>query len=495
MFKNRMIGLIALAIACQLMGCRSLPSDMHSRSCSSATVCNDEASWEMESLEDLTTSQPNPNSSVAASSLRTASFQPIDPIQPPERLISPEPTSPEPSIATDSLEELESLALEYNPALAQAYAVVDSRQGRWVQAGLPPNPKIGYIGEDIGDSDTIGSQGVFVQQQFIRGGKLGWSQAAAGAAIDQARADVASSRQRVLTDVRIGYIDFLIGSRRVQVAERLVEISNQAVRDTDELFRRGEVRRADSLRAEAEAGTTIVLSKNAVTQRDASWRRLALTVGIPSLSRPTMAADVIQQRLNEAESTSIDREAAIQAIIASSPQLASLRSSVDQARNRLERAHVEAIPNVNVQLSLQYDHESDSTVGGIQIGMPIPYLNWNQGGIQEASASVSAASRAVDAKALDLQRQFEAVYMRYQNARTRVDQYNEPTNGILTKTEDVLRLTTLGYQAEEFNSIEMFTAQRLFHQANLVYLEALQQLWVAAIEIEGLLLKDSLTSR
>jgi outer membrane protein TolC len=281
----------------------------------------------------------------------------------------------------------------------------------------------------------------------------------------------------------------------VQVAERLVEISNQAVRDTDELFRRGEVRRADSLRAEAEAGTTIVLSKNAVTQRDASWRRLALTVGIPSLSRPTMAADVIQQRLNEAESTSIDREAAIQAIIASSPQLASLRSSVDQARNRLERAHVEAIPNVNVQLSLQYDHESDSTVGGIQIGMPIPYLNWNQGGIQEASASVSAASRAVDAKALDLQRQFEAVYMRYQNARTRVDQYNEPTNGILTKTEDVLRLTTLGYQAEEFNSIEMFTAQRLFHQANLVYLEALQQLWVAAIEIEGLLLKDSLTSR
>ena len=108
---------------------------------------------------------------------------------------------------------------------------------------------------------------------------------------------------------------------------------------------------------------------------------------------------------------------------------------------------------------------------------------------------MSAASRAVDAKALDLQRQFEAVYMRYQNARTRVDQYNEPTNGILTKTEDVLRLTTLGYQAEEFNSIEMFTAQRLFHQANLVYLEALQQLWVAAIEIEGLLLKDSLTSR
>ena len=486
-----MIGLIALAIACQLTGCRSLPTDVGSCSYGSATACDDEASWETESSENLITSRPNPHSSAPANSLQTA-FQPIARRQTGERLTLPEPTSLEPSVATDSLEKLESLALENNPALAQAYELVAARHGRWIQAGLPPNPTVGYIGEDIGDDGTLGSQGIYVQQQFVRGGKLGWSQAAAESAINQADANVASIRQRVLTDVRIGYIDFLIGSRRVQVAERLVEISNQAVRDTNELFRRGEVRRADSLRAEAEAGKTIVLSINAVTQRDASWRRLALTIGIPDLGRPAMAADVIQQRLELAVSMSIDREAAFQAIIASSPQLASLRSLVDQARNRLQRAQVDAIPDVKVQLSMQYDHASDSTVGGIQIGMPIPYRNWNQGGIQEASATVSVASLAVDAKALELQRQFETVYMRYQNARTRVDQYNEPTNGILAKTEEVLRLTTIGYQSEEFNSIEMFTAQRLFYQANLAYLDAVQQLWLAAVEIEGLLLKDSL---
>ena len=95
-------------------------------------------------------------------------------------------------------------------------------------------------------------------------------------------------------------------------------------------------------------------------------------------------------------------------------------------------------------------------------------------------------------KALELQRQFESVYTRYHVARTQVDQYNQPNEGILAKTAEVLRLTTLGYMAEEFSSIEMFTAQQLFHQANLAYLESVQQLWTAAVEIEGLLLKDSL---
>jgi outer membrane protein TolC len=301
-------------------------------------------------------------------------------------------------------------------------------------------------------------------------------------------------RQRVLTDVRIGYIDFLVGSRRLQLVEQLVAISNQIVRDTDELFRRGELRRADVLRAEAEASRTSAMSQNAITQRNASWRRLALAIGLPNLGRPTMAADEVQKRLNEAVSTSIDHTAAIEAIINSSPQLASLRSSVDQAQNRLERAYVESIPDVKVQISMQYDHVADSTVGGIQVGMAIPYRNWNQGNIQEASAEVCVALQAVDTKALDLQRRFETVYTRYRVARTQVNHYNEPTVGILAKTAEVLRLTTLGYKAEEFNSIEMFTAQQLFHQANLVYLESVQQLWTAAVEIEGLLLKDSLQS-
>ena len=71
----------------------------------------------------------------------------------------------EPSISIDSLEDLETLALENNPALAGAHAVVSGRHGRWIQAGLPSNPTIGYLGEDMGAEDTLGAQGVFIHGQ------------------------------------------------------------------------------------------------------------------------------------------------------------------------------------------------------------------------------------------------------------------------------------------------------------------------------------------
>src|SRR4030042_6472963 len=48
-----------------------------------------------------------------------------------------------------NLEDLERMALEKNPTLAQAGALVREAEGRKVQAGLYPNPTFGYSGDEI----------------------------------------------------------------------------------------------------------------------------------------------------------------------------------------------------------------------------------------------------------------------------------------------------------------------------------------------------------
>ena len=50
------------------------------------------------------------------------------------------------------------------------------------------------------------------------------------------------------------------------------------------------------------------------------------------------------------------------------------------------------------------------------------------------------------------------------------------------------------YRAGEVSYIELLTAQRSFAQMNLDYVEALGELRAALVEIDGLLLKDSLES-
>lgn len=78
-----------------------------------------------------------------------------------------------------TLADLERQALEGNPTLAQAEAAIRAAEGRRVQAGLMPNPIIGYQAEElafraIGEkSEHLG----FIEQTIPLGGKLRKSRA------------------------------------------------------------------------------------------------------------------------------------------------------------------------------------------------------------------------------------------------------------------------------------------------------------------------------
>lgn len=63
---------------------------------------------------------------------------------------------------------------------------------------------------------------------------------------------------------------------------------------------------------------------------------------------------------------------------------------------------------------------------------------------------------------------------------------------ILPATQETLDRTRKMYEAGETNFLSLLTAQRTFSQTNLNYLEALRELRVSEMEIEGLLLRDSL---
>ncbi len=60
---------------------------------------------------------------------------------------------------------LEELAKESNPTLIQAAAHVRAEQAKALEAGLYPNPRIGYVGDQIRVAGTAGElQGGFIEQ-------------------------------------------------------------------------------------------------------------------------------------------------------------------------------------------------------------------------------------------------------------------------------------------------------------------------------------------
>jgi cobalt-zinc-cadmium efflux system outer membrane protein len=90
-----------------------------------------------------------------------------------------------------------------------------------------------------------------------------------------------------------------------------------------------------------------------------------------------------------------------------------------------------------------------------------------------------------------MQARLAPVFERYDNARNQVERYRQ---AILPAAQESLDLTRKMYEAGEASFLSLLTAQRTFSQTNLNYLEALRELRVSEAEIEGLLLRDSLTS-
>jgi cobalt-zinc-cadmium efflux system outer membrane protein len=388
---------------------------------------------------------------------------------------------------TWTLEELEGLALGNNPSLGEAWARVQAAEGRWIQAGLPPNIELGYSGQQLGSKGQAEQEGVFIGQEFVRLRKLRLSRAVAAQEIQVAQQQLSAQQRRVLTDVRLGYYEVLAAQRRLELTRALLVINQNAVKAAQDLFDIKEVGTADVLRATVELQSTQLLLKTTQNAFNAAWMRLIAVLGMPGLQPAPVAGDL------NAELMHVSEEEALARLLRESPEIYAALAQVQRQRWALDRARAEPLPNLKVQGVVQADNSTHSTNGNLQASIPIPWLNRNQGGIREAEFHVVEAERAVGRVELNLQRRLAGVYQQYASARNTVEIYTAE-GGILENVKKTLDAVQANYSAGEMSYIDLLTAQRSYAQTNLAYIEALGQLRAALAEIEGLLLKDSLSS-
>lgn len=393
-----------------------------------------------------------------------------------------QPTAAEPRPAL-TLSDVEALALSRNPTLVQSQTRIQAAQGRWVQAGLYPNPRLGYDASEIGNEGRRGQQGGFVAQEIVRGNKLGLSQAVAGGEIAQAEQQFEAQRLRVLNDVKTQFYHVLIAQRSLRLSRDLLRIAEQGAKSAENLFESKEVGRLDLLQTRVELNSAKINYENAKNRQQAAWRTLAAVIGVADMPATELDGD-----LNEGL-TELDWDESLQRLLTTSPEIAAADAGVVRARAVLARASVEPIPNLDVDLSLQHDNASGYVIGNAIVGIPFPIYNKNQGNIRQAHAQLREATAEVNRVELELQTRLARAFERYANARNQATRY---ASDILPDAKASLDLVTSGYRQGEYNLLMLLNAQRTYAQTNLAYLSSLRDLWESTIEIEGLLLTGSL---
>lgn len=386
-----------------------------------------------------------------------------------------------------TLDELEQKALSSNPSLRRLNALVSAARGNSLQVGLPPNPSVGYEGQQLGSGGLAEQHGVLFSQEIIRGGKLRLNRAIANRERMRMEQELAAQQMRVLTDVRISYYEVLLAQRQIEITENLIRIGSEGSNTVDALFRAKEVGRADVLQAQLETENARILSENARNRYTAAWQGLAAVVGDEPLEPQALQGDLL------APAKELDYQNALDRLLQESPEISAAAMEVERARLALERARVEPVPNVNVQgiVNWQDNGIGGKPDGGVAVTIPVPLFNRNQGAIARASQEYVAAREALTQLELELKNRLAPVFEQYANAKNQFIRYQET---ILPAAQESLDLTRSTYSAGETGYTTLLTAQRTYSQTQLNYLDTIRALRVAETQIDGLLLSGSLGS-
>lgn len=386
-----------------------------------------------------------------------------------------------------TLDRLEQIAIDNNPTAREAAAVVDKARGQFVQSGLYPNPVVGYQASEVGNEGKAGQQGIFFGQEFVTGGKLRLARDVASNDVERLNWQYEAQLQKVLTDVRLRFYEVLGAQREIEIATQLQDVAQEGVRSV-ELRRKeaGEGTEADVLQVELDLNQVLITKQSAEQKLAAARRRLSYVVGAPELAESHVSGilegDFVKRPFTEEWVR-----------LSQSPVLQAADWKISRASALIRREEAQPIPNVDVQAGVQYDSASEDTIASLQIGVPLPIHNRNQGNIRSACAELQQAREARHRLELRLRDQLADALQRYETALFQEQQYRTV---LIPKSEKNIKLTTeawkVGEAGRDDGLLKLVIARRSFYEAKLAHVRALTELRLAEANLDGLLLTGGL---
>lgn len=369
-----------------------------------------------------------------------------------------------------------------SPAVLAAALRVRAARADVTTAGLWPNPTLqAGVGNfavgrtnprGLGVGDTVVSQ-VGIAQELVLWGKRGAAVDAATARVAQADAERADVLRAAETAVRQGFFDVLVGTERLRLAEDDLRRYRETVRLSEARAHDGDISPAEMDKVALELRT---FERAVDDARDD--RRTAVTTLLPLLGLNADDLDAAGQLTVPGMPGNTDDLVA--GALARRPDLRAAQAAATAATAHLRLAHAEAWPNPTV--GLQYTHSEFQVSGdlpdqiGVNVSVPLPVLNRNQGEIARADAERDIAAREIDRLQFEIPQQVRRAVAEYETLRARVARYREQ---FLQQAEHARTAAEASYREGAISLLELLEAERTALQTQRDHLDALRAQYAA----------------
>ena len=384
-----------------------------------------------------------------------------------------------------NLMQLKQLAREHNPTLRQALDQVKGEEGKALQAGLWPNPTIGYLGEQIGLKGTAGEyQGGYLQQRIVLGGKLGLSQQKYEARADAARNYVEAQRLRVENDVETSFYEALGADVKLQIYDELMGMAKDEYKTTEELANIGKKTQADLKMASVKLQKARLDRFMAENERRNQRGSLGAVLGFP------VDAVVLEGKPDDQVAQPLpDWEALLQRTLDKSPQILAALDKLRSDEITVLREEAEPIPDLVLEGGAGSNNVDHQVVYRAGLSLEIPLFDRNQGTIQQAKADLERQRGEVERLRLRLTRDFASEYSQFLTEYQRVLNYQE---AILPRSLQAYDMKLKMYKVQRIDWTDVLETQEEYLKNRLEWIDYLVEFQRHRVAVQGFLLKDGL---
>ena len=380
-----------------------------------------------------------------------------------------------------TLREALRLAILQNPELAASNTSVRAAEGRLLQAGLLPNPSVFTENENlIGSGPYRGARAsentIQLSQLIELGGKRAARVRVAQVGKTLAGFDYEGKRLEVLVETTRAFLQTLAAQRRVALAEETARLADDLVPAIRRRVDAGAANAVEVTRAQNATATARIETQQAARDLATARQRLAASWGARTPRFDSVAGDLDNLPPVPSFETLASR-------LSLNPSLARYAAETAQRQAEITRAKAQAVPDVTAAVGPRYLTESNDVTVRLNLSVPLPIFDRNQGAIKEAQAELVRTGQLQQAAATQLTVSLGDAYRNLLAARQEIDTLQ---GTLLPGAENAFRQINEGYGAGRYSLLDVLDARRTLVGARTQLVNAQATYQTALAEIEGL---------
>lgn len=390
-------------------------------------------------------------------------------------------TSPAVAKQSITLADAVSIFLRQNLQLVAARYDIDTADAEKLTARLRPNPQISVGLSDIPldfRENFIKPQtySYGISQTFELGGKRSKRINEANANSELARAEFQIVVWQLTNDVKKKFYAVLLADSLLKLAQENQKTFAEIVKHTSEVFQLGEISGLDLQRLEIEKFKFDTDVANSEKDYELAVRDLRVALGGDYRAMDIDVAGTIDYYQPYDFSLVDLREKAL----AARPDLKAAQLSERAADASIRLQDSQRVPDLTVGAGIEQVPASGNTYN-FGVGIPLPISNRNQG--ERAKALIQKMKAQNDQRLITNQvlNDVDKALVAFEIQKRRVELYR---TGVLTKVDDIQRLTEFSLKAGESSTLELLDAIRTRRETLAGFYQTLFDYQVSLLDLE-----------